>query len=379
MTSERAHAASTGDLRSGDGPHLRSISYLCLQPMHEGQASFAHVGEITAGLRRLGWDVRIAASSAPPRAALPRRLWATVRPQATLVRHARPDVLYVRWHPAAVLAVAWAAARRIPVVQELNGPPEDFVEAWPALRRLEWLIAASLRWQLRRARLVITVTEGMRSWAHGLVGRTTRVAVVANGADPDRFVPVAPQGGAVDRRVVFFGALAPWQGVETLLSATSAPEWPDDVRLVVVGDGPLRLDVERAVHRRPDRIEHVGHVPYAEMPAVISTSAVAIIPKDHHRPELGQSPLKLYEAMSCQVPVVVTDLPGLGDVVRAEGCGIVVPAGDATGIARAVARLLEDPALARRCGENGRRAVLERHSWSRRAACTSTLLRETVA
>jgi glycosyltransferase involved in cell wall biosynthesis len=346
-----------------------SITYLCLQPMRQGQASYAHVNEIANGLRLEGWSVRIVSTPATGSDGLWRRLWVAIRVQATLFTHRSPDVIYVRAHPAAIFYCAWARARGIPVVQEVNGPGEDFAAAWPVLQPLLRIIAISLRWQLRSATAVITVTEGLRAWAEQSVGGRSPVVVVPNAADPMRFAPAS--GPSCPPYVIFFGALAPWQGIGTLLEAAVDEAWPADVTLVVAGDGPHRGDVEALARECPRRVSYVGSVPYGDIPALISHSLAAVIPKDYHRADLGLSPLKLYEAMACQVPVVVTDLPGLGDVVRAEKCGIVVQPRAAHEVAAAVGLLQSDPELAQQLGRRGRTAVLERHSWSHRARRTS--------
>jgi glycosyltransferase involved in cell wall biosynthesis len=351
-----------------------SLTYLCLQPMRQGQASYTHVNEIAAGLRRLRWVVRVISTPATGRATLIRRLFWTIITQWRLVRQGPADVLYVRSHPAAILCTAWARARRIPVVQEVNGPADDFTAAWPGLRPLRWLIAWSLRWQLRRAGAVITVTEGLRAWAEEVVAGNALVSVVPNGANPAHFAPSAASSRRLRPYVLFFGALAPWQGLDTLLEAALGPAWPPEVALVVAGDGPERPHVEEAERRANGRIVYVGSLPYVDMPPLISGSIAAIIPKNYHRPELGLSPLKLYEAMACQVPVIVTNLPGLGDVVEAEDCGVVVEVGAAIDLARAVGLLHAAPELAKRLGERGRLAIVERHSWAHRSAATNRIV-----
>jgi glycosyltransferase involved in cell wall biosynthesis len=343
--------------------------------MRQGQASYAHVNEIANGLRLEGWSVRIVSTPAAGRDGLWRRLWAAVRVQTTLFTDRSPDVIYVRAHPAAIFYCAWARARGVPVIQEVNGPAEDFTAAWPALRPVLRLIAASLRWQLRSASAVITVTEGLRLWADEAVRGRSTITVVPNAADPARFAPTGTSGrGQRVPYVVFFGALAAWQGIDTLLEAAVDEAWPSDVTLVVAGDGPYRGKVEAEARRRPRRVSYIGNLPYADIPELISGSLAAAIPKAYHRPELGLSPLKLYEAMACAVPVIVTDLPGLGDVVRAEDCGVVVPVCAASALAAAVGHLHRSPDLARQLGEHGRLAVLDRHSWVHRSRCTSDII-----
>jgi glycosyltransferase involved in cell wall biosynthesis len=61
------------------------------------------------------------------------------------------------------------------------------------------------------------------------------------------------------------------------------------------------------------------------------------------------------------VPVVVTDVGGMGSLVRSSGGGVVVKVGDPAGIARATATIVADPTLRRRMGDAARRAIVEAH------------------
>lgn len=68
-------------------------------------------------------------------------------------------------------------------------------------------------------------------------------------------------------------------------------------------------------------------------------------------------PKSLLEAASCARPIVATDVPGCREIVRNEVNGILVPARESAPLARALERLIEDPSLRRRMGENGRQLV----------------------
>jgi glycosyltransferase involved in cell wall biosynthesis len=342
--------------------------------MSEGQASYAHVTEILAGLTGLGWRTTLHATQTFPAAGLWRRLRDSVRLQLRSLGTAlkTTDVLYVRWHPVAVIAVMRARRRRVPVVLEVNGPPEDFTAAWPNLRPMGWVIMWSLRVQLRMSTGAVTVTRALADWLCELAPIST-VAVVPNAADPQRFHPGAGQEQQVHGKpyALFFGALAPWQGVDALLEASQSPAWPQHLALLIVGDGQLRDRVEKAASDFPQRLKYLGRRSYAEMPALVASSSVVVIPKNYHRPDLGLSPLKLYESMASGTAVVVTDLPGLGDVVENEKCGLVVSSVEPLELASAVGAAADRPEL----GDRGRAAAVARHTWRARAEATDELLR----
>jgi glycosyltransferase involved in cell wall biosynthesis len=89
-------------------------------------------------------------------------------------------------------------------------------------------------------------------------------------------------------------------------------------------------------------------------------------------------PLKLFEALACGTPTIVTDLRAQADLVRAGECGLVVPVGDADALARAVAELAGDPERRNRLGAAGARLVAAEHSWTARAVETASILRQAI-
>jgi glycosyltransferase involved in cell wall biosynthesis len=157
--------------------------------------------------------------------------------------------------------------------------------------------------------------------------------------------------------------------MDAMLAAARSTAWPEDVDLVVVGsivDEGLRP----ALSSLPRNVHYLGPKPQAELPALIRGAIAALIPISNpgERSQTGVMPLKLFEALACGTPVIVSDLPGQAEFVRQNGCGLVFPVDDAAALARAVARLAADPAAARAQGEAGARLVQAQHSWEARAA-----------
>jgi glycosyltransferase involved in cell wall biosynthesis len=71
----------------------------------------------------------------------------------------------------------------------------------------------------------------------------------------------------------------------------------------------------------------------------------------------------MFEYMAAGIPVIASDFPLWRHIVEEADCGLLVDPLDPVAIAAAIDRLVSDPQLARRMGENGRRAVLERYNW----------------
>lgn len=351
------------------GEGVATYAHVSFHSMAPGQAAAVHVGELVEALDRAG--IRAVAVNRG-RDGYPRLLaYAAVLLRA-LRELSRVDVLYVRAHPVALPLMIAARCRRVPTIVEVNGTPADMTDAYPWLRVVAGLVAVADRTLLRLADGITAVSPGLRDWVRAQ-GAAAPVAVVPNAADSRRFHPaVAPRAGLPRRYVAYCGALAPWQGLDTLVEATTHPRWPRDVRLVVAGAGPLRGQL-RAAEAAGAPIDDIGLLAHDEV-APVMTGALAIVSPRSHR---EASPMKLYEALACGVPVVASAVPGQVEVVESRSCGLTFTPGDAAELAAAVAALAEHPDLRTRLAVSAR-GVGEESSWDARAATLLDFVRTVV-
>jgi len=356
------------------------MAYLCLQATSERQASYAHVHEIIKGLERRGWEVQLfepVYDREMPPGPIARLLW-FVLVQVKLWFSKRPNLVYIRHHFAALPTAIWARLMRLPVVQEVNGPYEDLFIAWPFTRKFASVFKWMMRTQLRLASAVITVTPQLAEWVKRESG-ATQVFVIPNGVNVELFKPGAALYSGLslpEKFVVFFGALAPWQGIEAMLEAVEQPEWPSDVKLAILGNGAEREKVERAA-RDGKEVVYLGTVPYRAVPGIVAKAIAGLSPQNllGDRGSTGLFPLKVLETLACGVPIILTDFPGIAEIVKKAGCGIVIPPEDPRSLAQAVRYLYERPEERARMGRIGRELVVEEHSWDSRAALTDAVLK----
>ncbi|GIW61025.1 MAG: glycosyl transferase [Patescibacteria group bacterium] len=360
---------------------------MCLQATRQGQASFAHVHEIIAGLRKRGWQVDLFEPSYARSIADPPSVWklvAFLRVQLRLIcalRCTRYDALYVRHHPFDALSIRASKKLKIPLVVEVNGSYEDLYMAFPMMRPMRWIGNSIMRYGIREADVVITVTEPLVNWALQERGGQP-VILISNGANTDLFHPDAPgrlPGTIPTPYAIFFGALAPWQGIETLIDTLHRSNWPPQLHLLIVGKGKLRDKVEKAT-RQTNRIVYIDHVPYQQMPVVVRHSLCGLAPMHCiERNQTGVMPLKVFETLACGVPVIVSDLPGMSDLVRRGNCGLVVPPNNPVALANAVRYLYEHPEVRAEMGKRGRELIVREHSWDSRAEATHQILLQVLA
>lgn len=355
------------------------IAYLCLQSTREGTAGFAHVHEIVNGLRDRGWSVDLyepAYVCGDHEPTVIKRLVEFVRVQTQFLnRFIGVKAVYLRWHFALFPITLFCKFFKIPTIIEVNGPYDDLIIAWPVLRKCTFIFKWLMKTQLLLADVVIAVTENLKDWLiqEGVI---KPVYVIPNGANTDRFFPNAEIKHHFPKPyVVFFGALAEWQGIDTLLEAVDTEYWPDGLSLVIAGDGVKRPLVESYVNRN-NNIRYMGRLPYSEIPGIIAGSCIGISAQNNiwGRSDTGLYPLKLFEMLACGVPVVVTHFPGQADLVRQHQCGKVIPPDDPVILAKAVAYLYDHPSERAEMGERGWRAVHRDHSWDNRAGATELIL-----
>lgn len=350
------------------GPRLL---YLSLETPREGQATYTHVHEIIRGLRKIGWNVDLLATSrggASSGSSYLSRLFDYVRVQwQAALRVKSYDAVFMRAHFAAMPLSVWARLRGVPVFQEINGLPADILVTYRWLHWIGPLIRWLYRGQMKMAAHVFVVTEGLRGWAQSEAGHD-RISVVTNGADIELFTPDGERPAQPERYIAFVGGLTAWHGIATMIAATEEPAWPADVALVIIGDG-----VER--HRLRDaaalpRVHWLGRRPPKEVASYLrgAIAALSITEDSAGHLNTGVAPLKLFEAMASGVPVIVTDLPFQGEVVQTRETGIVIPMASPAALARAVNELATAPSTATRFGRNGRAYVEDFASWERRAA-----------
>ena len=184
-----------------------------------------------------------------------------------------------------------------------------------------------------------------------------RVAVIPFGIDAAAWHPTpaiaerarALRASAERPVVLFIGRLVPYKGVDVLIQAVS----PLPVRLVIVGDGPMREAWTglAAAHTDRAQIEFTGALPDDEVKAWLQAAEALVLPSVTPAEAFGMVQL---EAMASGVPVISTQLAsGVPWVNRDGETGLVVPPRDVAALRQAIARLLADPDLRARLGAGG--------------------------
>ena len=299
-----------------------------------------------------------------------------------------PDFIYERASLYSTAGVLLARELERPLIVELNSPL-SVEQATYRATGLGDLAARAEHWALVRADAVLAVSTPLRDYAISLGVEPDRVHVVPNGVDAEQFKPGEPdlevrkRWGLDDDPVLgFVGGLRPWHGVEVLpaLLDRLILRYPS-LRLVIVGDGPLRGELEHELRERCLARSAVltGSLPHEEVAALIHQFDVALAPYSRPDHDFYFSPLKLFEYMACGVPVVAAALGQIEEIVRDGETGLLYPPGEQDALLAACDRLLTDPDLRRRLGWVAAKEIHNHYTWDHNAERVVEFARRLIA
>ena len=270
-------------------------------------------------------------------------------------------------HPA---TTAW-------IVHRLTGVPFSFTAHANDL----FVAPALLERKAADARFVIAISEYNRRL---LLDRcpSARVEVVHCGVDPERYAPQPLEVRDRDR-IVCVASLSPKKGHVHLIDAVALlAEGHSSIGLDLVGDGPER---DRIVGRARDRgvahrVRLHGARSSEDVRAALVGARVFALPSVRLRSgRMEGIPVALMEAMASGVPVVASRLSGIPELVEDGVTGLLVTPGEPSALAAAMARILDDDALAAELARSARERVERSFSLAGEAERLGDLFAESIA
>jgi glycosyltransferase involved in cell wall biosynthesis len=269
--------------------------------------------------------------------------------------------------------VTWCRARRIAIVHTSQLYPHIFGLPAAALARVPVRISNRRSLYAGKTFLQLAAQRAAQHFSHRIVANSAaaaarlraegvpadRIAVVPNGVDVSAF-PMAARGSA-PHRVVVVANLRRVKGHDVLIRAA-----PHILRRFpaatfhVVGDGPLRDDLRAlaAACGVASAFTFLGH--QEDVADRLAESGVFVLPS---RSE--STPNALLEAMAAGLPVVASDVGGVGEMVEEGRTGLLFAAGNSQALADRACQLMAAPALAASLGQAARAEVTARFSFER--------------
>ncbi|MFO7709659.1 MAG: glycosyltransferase [Desulfobacterales bacterium] len=218
-------------------------------------------------------------------------------------------------------------------------------------------------------RSVVCVSQAVQQFVTRRIGLPAeKCRVVYNGVPAQAESRLCPPGRDKTREgllAVSVGSLVDNKGHRVLIDAfRHALAFRPDLRLLIVGDGPLRAELERRA-ADSDLTSSIGFAGcLADVHPVLRRADMLIQPT-LHREALS---LSLIEAAQHGLPAVASRLGGIPEVVAHGRTGLLVPPGDSEALAGAMLALATDPGLRARLGETARSEYEERFRAERMVA-----------
>ena len=289
------------------------------------------------------------------------------------LRKLEGDVMVVH-EPNPVAIVAHALARPAsPLVFWVHA--EVVRPAW----RYRTFYRPFLLRMLQRASRIVVASPQVAALAEELQPYRDKCTVIPYALDPDQHAASPSvmhraheiRSESADPLVLFVGRLVGYKGVDVLLRSLTQAR----ARAVIVGDGPLRPQLEQLTRDLgiASRVQFAGNAAPEELSALYNACDLFVLPSVTRAEAFGMVQI---EAMSCRKPVVCTDLPSGVPWVNQHGItGLVVPPRDVDAMTSAIVTLLSDADLRRRMGECGRQRVVSEFSVRRMVEQTTSLYR----
>jgi glycosyltransferase involved in cell wall biosynthesis len=236
-------------------------------------------------------------------------LWTTANKIQKIITDIHPDIVIERYYNFAGEAILQAKSSGIPTVLEVNSPMIEYPGSTKS--KLDLLLGGWLR---KRRERIASAASLIISPMKEIVSEQFRdkLREIEWGADtklfdpeslPDRSVLRSQHGLSTDEiLLIHFGSLRKWHGLVKLLEAfdIARPKFKQPVRLIVIGP---KNEITRP------NVQFIGEIAHKQLPAWLKMSDLAVLPfavEQHRYLELGfyWSPLKLFEAMAMQIPVL---------------------------------------------------------------------------
>lgn len=366
----------------------------------DGQA--VHIEEMIHALRKAGHEVRVVAPAPAGgegmggtvgwvdrlRQRLPKAAYELLelgyslvayRRLARAAREFRPDVLYERYN---LFLLSGSMLRRrtgIPLMLEVNAPLADERQRFGGLglpKLADW--AETTAWRGADAVLPVTAVLAARVRTRGVPAE--RITVIPNGINESHFdqAPTPAQakhrlGWGEDEVVLgFTGFVRDWHGVDKVVRWLATSAAPVHARLLMVGDGPARADLESLASELGlgERVRFTGVVGRDAVPALVAAFDVALQPAV----VAYASPLKLFEYLALGKAIVAPHAPNLLEVLDDGENALLFDPETPGALEAALQRLCADAPLRARLAEGARATIHRRRlTWDGNAQCVTAL------
>lgn len=239
----------------------------------------------------------------------------------------------------------------------------------------------------RRLDGVVTISHNLKKEIRKARFPAERITVEHDGVDLSQFADLPSKSRlrkdlqipCNDLLVGYTGHLYPWKGSELILELA---ERTPDIRYITVGGTPEDVTTfkKKAVQRKLDNLTILGHQPQRTIPRYLKCFDILLLPTSGQgkQPTHYTSPLKLFEYMAAQRPIVASKLPSIEEILTDEQNALLAQPDDADDFRHQILRIKTHPELAETIARQARKHVKE-YTWDQRAKRILRFIRATIS
>ena len=287
-----------------------------------------------------------------------------------------PDFIYDRYMIFNASSILVGKKFKIPVFLEVNAPLalERYKQPDEKLY-LKGLAFSLERWISANSYRTIVVSTPLKDYLVSIGVPSKKMIVMPNGVNLEKFQPKVGNSKKLLKKcgfceddiiVGFVGILRPWHGVELLLEAFSqATRRINNLRLLIVGDGPIRFEIEQKIKTLniDNKVYVTGRLPHKVVPSYANLFDIAVSPKT----TFYASPMKIVEYMALGKAVVAPDTRNIRDLLGNSNCGVLFRPGSSRSLARILVHLACNREMRMHLGEKALERVRNRLNWIQNA------------
>tara|TARA_B100001250_G_C19786534_1_gene784444 strand:- start:570 stop:1661 length:1092 start_codon:yes stop_codon:yes gene_type:complete len=198
--------------------------------------------------------------------------------------------------------------------------------------------------------IFVTTSRMKKNIINRLPQNLDKTIVIPNYVDTNIFKPnlnINPK-----YEIIFIGRLSKQKNLKALLYSIGRL----NIRALIIGNGPLRSCVEELIKKSEGKVKWFKSIPNSELPTFINNAKIFILPSFYEG-----HPKTLIEAMSCGIPVIGANSPGIKEIIIHKENGYLCEL-SLESIEKSIKYLINNPDLCLKLGENGRQYIIENFS-----------------
>ena len=271
-----------------------------------------------------------------------------------IIKNINPDILHAHWATSYGLLAALSGFH--PFILSTWG--NDVISS----PHRYWIMRKFIEYSLKKADVVTATSKMLACATEEFINDEKRVHAIPFGVNTDLFTPLRNKPSKNKICIGIVKALEDIYGIEYLIRAFKIViEEGYESNLLIVGEGSLRNQLEDLTEslNLANSVQFIGRIDNNEVVEYLHRIDIFVVPSIQE--SFGVAAL---EASSCAVPVILSNVGGLPEVVNEGVTGYMVAPGDAEAIAAKIIKLIEEPSLREQLGKGGRKFVLENYEWN---------------